>query len=296
MKKNLILLLMVLLATACGSKQGEGERVLTVTIEPLRYFTEQLAGEQFRVVSMVPGGQSPETYDPTPQQLVQLSHSEAYFAIGYLGFEQTWMNRLRENAPQMQVFNLSEGIALIREEASAAHTDEPGAEGAAVHHHAQGVDPHLWNSPANAKVLVRNICRALCQLDSAHQSLYEARQNTLLQKIEATDQQIRTLLEQPHDHTFLIYHPALTYFARDYGLAQHCIEEAGKEPSANHLKALVDRCQADSIRVVFVQQEFDTRNAMTIAQETHTQVVPINPLNYQWEEELIRTAQALCHE
>ena len=81
MKKSLFILsLLACFLTACSSRPGKtadaDERpLITVTIEPLRYFTEALAGDRFRVVSMVPKGASPETYDPTPNQLVDLSES-----------------------------------------------------------------------------------------------------------------------------------------------------------------------------------------------------------------------------
>ena len=85
-----------------------------------------------------------------------------------------------------------------------------------------------------------------------------------------------------------------SYFARDYGLHQISIEEGGKEPSPAHLKALIDLCQAEDVRVIFVQPEFDKRNAETIAQQTGTKVIPINPLSYDWEEEMLNVAKALA--
>ena len=92
----------------------------------------------------------------------------------------------------------------------------------------------------------------------------------------------------------MIYHPALSYFARDYGLHQISIEEGGKEPSPAHLKELIDLCKAEDVRVIFVQPEFDKRNAETIAQQTGTKVVPINPLSYDWETEMLNVAKALA--
>ena len=64
---------------------------------------------------MVPKGTSPETYDPTPQQLVELARSKAYFRIGYIGFEQAWMDKLTTNAPHLKVFDTSKGIDVIHE-------------------------------------------------------------------------------------------------------------------------------------------------------------------------------------
>lgn len=287
MKQTLLILIAAAFFMACTRKQhNQDERTITVTIEPIRYFTERIAGDKFKVVSMVPGGSSPETYDPTPQQLVHLSGSEAYLRIGYIGFEQTWMQRLAENAPKMKVFNLSQDVPLIKEEGH-RHGD---------HFHAGGVEPHIWNSPANARIIARNIYRALCELDPANKDFYARNLEKLNREIEETDHEIRTLLNKPHDKSFLIYHPALSYYARDYGLHQVCIEENGKEPSATHLKELLDLCRKEGIQTVFVQKEFDTRNAELVAKEAGAQLVSINPLNYEWKKELIQTTKALCHE
>ena len=99
-KKYLFLLLMGLVLAACTGNEGNDKRqTLTVTIEPLRYFTEAIAGDKFQVVSIVPKGGNPETYDPTPQQLVDLARSKAYLRIGHIGFEQTWTERLQANTP-----------------------------------------------------------------------------------------------------------------------------------------------------------------------------------------------------
>lgn len=110
MKRTFLYILAALLAMSCKNnsvqnKNEDDKPVITVTIEPLRYFTEAIAGDNFNVVSMVPKGSSPETYDPTPQQLVDLAKSKAYFRIGYIGFEQTWMDKLTDNAPHLQFFD-----------------------------------------------------------------------------------------------------------------------------------------------------------------------------------------------
>ena len=110
------MVLIVCLFTACDSKQSTSTKpTLTVTLEPLRYFTETIAGDKFKIVSMVPKGSSPETYDPTPQQLVNLDKSTAYLRIGYIGFEQAWMDKLTTNAPHLKVFDTSKGIDVIHE-------------------------------------------------------------------------------------------------------------------------------------------------------------------------------------
>ena len=283
--RKLIYILTLFILSACGNTTQKSEKpILTVTLEPLRYFTEAIAGDNYEVVSMVPKGSSPESYDPTPQQLVNLSKSQAYFRIGYIGFEQAWMKKLEANCPNMEVYNTSKGIDLIRDKGH-WHGD---------HFHEGGVEPHVWNSTQNALIIADNIYQALCELDSTHQEDYQKRLDVLKQTIRQTDANICTLLENA-DSTFLIYHPALSYFARDYGLKQVSIEEGGKEPSPAQLKALIETCRNENVHTIFVQQEFDQRNAQLIANELGINIVSINPLSYDWVKEMIRIAEALKH-
>ena len=283
--KKLIYILTLFILSACGNTTQKSEKpILTVTLEPLRYFTEAIAGDNYEVVSMVPKGSSPESYDPTPQQLVNLSKSQAYFRIGYIGFEQAWMKKLEANCPNMKVYNTSKGIDLIRDKGH-WHGD---------HFHEGGVEPHVWNSTQNALIIADNIYQALCELDSTHQEDYQKRLDVLKQTIRQTDANVRTLVENA-DSTFLIYHPALSYFARDYGLKQVSIEEGGKEPSPAQLKALIETCRNENVHTIFVQQEFDQRNAQLIANELGVNIVSINPLSYDWVKEMIRIAEALKH-
>ena len=283
--KKLIYILTLFILSGCGNTTQKSEKpILTVTLEPLRYFTEAIAGDNYEVVSMVPKGSSPESYDPTPQQLVNLSKSQAYFRIGYIGFEQAWMKKLEANCPNMKVFDTSKGIDLIRDKGH-WHGD---------HFHEGGVEPHVWNSTQNALIIADNIYQALCELDSTHQEDYQKRLDVLKQTIRQTDANVRTLVENA-DSTFLIYHPALSYFARDYGLKQVSIEEGGKEPSPAQLKALIETCRNENVHTIFVQQEFDQRNAQLIANELGVNIVSINPLSYDWVKEMIRIAEALKH-
>lgn len=283
---RLLPLLLLLFFTACQQqvRKSQAERIITVTMEPQRYFTEAIAGDKFTVRSMVPKGSSPETYDPTPRQLVSLGESEAYLRIGHIGFEQAWMDRLLNNAPHIQVFDTSKGVDLIYG-AGFDHGD---------HHHEGGVEPHIWNSTANAQVIADNTLKALCALDKENETYYRHRYDSLCHRIERTDSLIRNILSAPDaDRAFIIYHPALSYFARDYGLHQISIEEGGKEPSPAHLKSLMEVCKEEGVHVIFVQPEFDRRNAEIIAQQTGTKVIPINPLSYEWEKEMINVAQSL---
>lgn len=283
------LLLAIVGLSACQGKKEGGTRTISVTIEPQRYFAEKIAGDLFQINCVTPAGQSPETYDPTPQQMVQISQSQAYFRIGEIGFEQAWMKNLQSQNPDMFVFDLSEGMELIKNEEEAHEEGE-----AHPHHHHGSVDPHIWTSISGARVIAQNTYQAFIKLDPENQEIYRAGYQRLIEEIDSTEAEMKQLLQPLAGTAFIIYHPALTYFAREFGLKQLCIELDGKEPSPAQLKQLLETAIQSGAKVVFVQQEFDQKNAELIAKETGCRLVTINPLSYNWHDEMIRLATILA--
>lgn len=285
-----IIFLFALLFLSCAQKQTD-EKIVTVTIEPQRYFAEKIAGDKFTVNTMVSAGLSPENYDPTPQQMVSLGKSMAYFKIGYIGFEQAWMENIIQNNPDLNIFDLSEGFNLLTNA-----EEDLACEGGEEHdHHHGGIDPHIWSSIEGGKIVAQNTLKAFIALDPENAAYYTQNYNTLLKEIEQTGQIVHQELDSLQNRTFIIYHPALTYLAREFNLTQLVIEMDGKEPSPALLKTLIETARANNTQVVFIQQEFDQKNAELIARETGSELIRINPLAYNWNEEMITIAKALSH-
>ena len=210
------------------------------------------------------------------------------------------MKAISENNPNLQIFDLSQGMPLLQGEEEAEeehehdHAHEAAAEAEHHHHHHGGVDPHIWSSIQGARIVAQNTLTALQTLDPTNAETYNANYQQVVALIDSTEAIINTLLKPLAHRSFIIYHPALTYLAAEYELEQLCIEMEGKEPSPAQLKTLVETAQAHHTKVVFVQQEFDQKNAELIAKETGCQLTPINPLAYDWSREMIRIAKALA--
>ncbi len=255
------------LLLSCGGKRDDN-RVITVTIEPLRYFAEQLVGDRAEVTTLVPKGSSPETYEPTAQQMVALGNSMMFIKVGDLGFERTWVAKLGDLADGIEIVDTSEGIATV-ESTSRGVTDQ-----------------HTWMSCANALVIVKNIYNSLRKADPMNASFYEGRYNALVAKIEKLNAELTESLNTVEGSSFIIYHPALTYFAKEYGLHQLAVEEDGREPSAASLAKVIDEAKAEGVRLMLVQQEFDRRNAEIVAKALNIGMTTINPLSYEWEKEM----------
>lgn len=265
---------------------------VSVTIEPQRYFVEKIVGDKFKVNTIVPAGTSPETYDPTPSQMIALGKSALYFKVGFLGFENAWGKNLKENNVEVDIINSSNNIKLINE--NDENTIEIGEHHDHVGHHHDGVDPHTWSSPKSALIMAENMLNALIVADVENQKYYRDNFKLLETEIIETDRRITELLENASVKSFIIYHPALGYFARDYNLTQYSIELDGKNPSPKQLKEMIDYANALGIKTIFVQKGFDVKNAESLANQVKASIHSIDPLSYNWSEEMIRIAEILA--
>jgi zinc transport system substrate-binding protein len=273
---------MILLSGCFSESQKSKNKILFVSILPLKYFADKIAGESWKVEVTVPPGAGPETYSPTPKRMMLLGEARAYFSIGYLGFEQAWLESYRSSNPQLPVFATSKRIDLIRDE----HENSD-------HAHPQGVDPHIWSSPKAARLIAQNIFDGMMQIDPSNGDTYQKNLNALMTEIQKVDSTVNHLLSQVSRKKFIIFHPALGYFARDYGLEQLSIEFEGKVPSPKHLHTVVDAAKSGNIKFILIQKEFDQENAEIIARETGSKIVQIDPLAYNWPEQMISIARKL---
>lgn len=292
-KKFLVVLFIPLaLFSGCKTRQvADGKPVVTVTIIPLRYFAEQLAGDHFRINVLVPPGVSHHNYDPTPRQLQELEKSKALFIIGHLGFEKSWIPKMRSNYRNLPVIDLSASISLIAVEGGEgihAGEKEPASESAGHSH--EGTDPHYWMSVVEARKLAATMAGGLIQADPSCRPAVEKNLERLTARIDSLGGSMTRQFENLTHRSFLIFHPALAYFARDYNLEQHSMELGGKEPTASHFKELVDLARVRNINTVFIQKEYDQENARTLAREIGALIVTIDPMSPDWFTEMEQLA------
>ena len=189
----------------------------------------------------------------------------------------------------MKIFDTSEGINIL----SGTHEH---SEGENSHHHHFDADPHTWSSPKNARIIAENMYKAFVSIDPDGEKVFRKNYEELLDEINQVDSIMTQRLAPVSNTMFAIYHPSLSYLAKDYNLHQLSLEYNGKEPSAFYLKKAIDIAKKNGVKVIFIQQEFDAKQAQTFAAEIGAQVVSINPLSYNWSEELLRITDAIAAE
>jgi zinc transport system substrate-binding protein len=195
--------------------------------------------------------------------MTKLSQAKMYAKVGSsIEFEVTWLDKLIGVNSNMLVVDCSQGIDLI----TSQDPDEPG------------MDPHIWLSVKNAKIMVQNICDGLALVDPANKDYYDENCTDYWDKLVQLDSELAAELSGLRSRSFIVYHPAFGYFARDYDLTQIGVEQEGKEPDADYIVRLIEQAKADDIHVIFISPEFSTKSANIIAKEIDGQVVVIDPL------------------
>lgn len=270
MRKVFCFLIIILIASCGRQRTVTSERIITVSIAPYKYFVEAIAGNDFVVNVMVPAGSDPHIYEPFPEQINNLRKSVGYISNGYMGFEMNWLERFYETNQLMKKLSLGDNIDPIEGE-----HDHEGE-------HVEGADPHYWVSPVCATIMAGDVKDFLTQLNPSESVRYETNYQTLLLKIQDLDKRARELFAPVKKKSIMIYHPNLAYLARDYGLNEISVEYEGKEPSPSRLRELIDLARSDNMKTIFIQREYDTKNARAIADEIGAKLVIIDPLSADW--------------
>lgn len=247
-----------------------------VSILPQQYLLEQIGGEQIEAHVMVTSGYAPATYDPLPQQLQTLSSTNLYFAVGHLGFELAWLDKIRALNPQLKVILADDDIDLVKIETKAQHHAD----------HAHLYDPHIWLDPQLALNMAALMRDQLSQAMPEYQAFYAQNYQSLAERLNALDVQLQTELKPLKNRRFMVFHPAWGYFARRYGLEQIALSPIGKTPSPQDLIEMIDTAKRYEIKRIFVQKQFSQHMAKTVAQSIDGKVIAADPLTYNYIDNL----------
>ena len=289
MKKIFTLLCALVVLTACNRQSAQPDNLMMVSIEPLKYIVEGIVGDDFEVATIVPAGASPETYEPTPAQMEQLEAAQMVFAVGLIGFEQNTIERMTQSA-DVQYVNLSEGVvpSVCEHHAECQMVDKECVEAEKFHgeqcaHHAHSHthgdrNPHLWTSPRMLRQMATTAYQHISRVwpDSVK---YQSNYNSLMTRLDSLEVSVSRRLSEAPSRAFVIYHPTFGYLAAEHGLIEIAVETHGKEPSADHLRRVVDAARKLGAQKVFYQREFPRSVVEAVAAELQVEPIEVDILS-----------------
>ncbi|MHC1631414.1 MAG: metal ABC transporter substrate-binding protein [Methanotrichaceae archaeon] len=269
-----VLVLVILIVGLCGcistddvsDSDRSGKVKVVATIVPLGHFAEIVGGDKVNVAVLIQPGTSPHTFETSPSQMKLIENADLYVKNG-AGLE-IWMDKIIQANKNMFVVDSSTDVDLIKM--------KQGDHGS--HESIRTTDPHIWLSPRNAAIQVKNICDGLIQIDPSNADYYRKNRDNYILKLEDLDSDLNDTFSGSEERKFIVLHPAWSYFARDYGLEQIPILSSEKEPGPKYLTTIVDKAREKNITIIFVDPNFNPKSAEIVAKEIDGRTVPLDPL------------------
>ena len=275
MKKSMLSALLALalaVCSGCAAQEAAGKTIVT-SFYPMYVFTQNVVRDVpgVRVVNMASESAGClHDYQLQTRDMVTLEGADALVINGG-GMEQ-FMDKVIAQRPELPVINASDGIEMLCSEDGHDHDG---------HDHDHGVyNAHVWLDPALAIRQVQNIADGLAAADSEHAEAYQQNAAAYKARLQALDAELSAQLAPLAGSAIVTFHEAFTYFADAYGLvvAGVIANDAGEEPSTRQIAQTCDLVKQRQVKALFVEPQYPTKSAETIARETGAQVFTLDPV------------------
>lgn len=270
MRKHISILILTLsLTVLLGCSRSHHSRIVATT-GPVYQFTQALChGTDMTVAQLITEEVSClHDYTLRVDQMQAVESAETVILSG-AGLED-FMPDILINIET--VIDCSDGIKVMSYDEDHAHDHEHSHD----HHHEH--DPHIWLSPANAKIMAQNICEGLCRRYPSDSSIFQSNLNILLEKLDALQSYGEENLGILSNRELITFHDGFAYFAHSFGLhiLEAVEEESGSEASAKELKHLITLVRQHHLPAIFTEVNGSESAAAVISRETGVPVFPLD--------------------
>jgi zinc transport system substrate-binding protein len=235
---------------------------VVATIFPLADAVRQIGGDAVAVVTLLPPGANPHTFEPTPAQVRDIAQARVFVRVG-AGLDDWAAKLLAARRSDLLVVTVTDGVSLLG-----------GAPG-------HGGDPHVWLDPILMRDhMVPQILAALTQADADHQARFAHAADEFESALTRLDAEIRQTLAPLPSRNYIAFHSAWRYFGERYGLHEVGVVESfpGKEPSARELAGVVEAARAAHVHAILVEPQFNPRIAQQVAHELGGRTLVVDPI------------------
>lgn len=243
---------------------------IVATLFPTYDWARQIGGDKVEVSLLLTGGAGAHDVAFTPQAAIQLSQADLFIMNG-AGLE-TYLDTtaLKAENPALTIIKMdsviTDGIKLDEEE----QEEYPLSQ----------FNPHFWLSPEQAVKQAQLIQQTLIKIDPNNADYYQAQGQKYLAELSALDTSFALTAAQFSHKSFISFHDAMPYVARDYGLEQVAVIEnfPGTSPSPQDIVNLHSIITDTGVKIIFTEPQFSSQVAQTIATDTGAQLTEFDTL------------------
>ena len=255
--KRILLLLTILCTILCGCGTKPPAQVAATTLPVYEFTCRITEGTGITVTRLVTENVSClHDYSLNVSQ-VKAVESAQLIVISGAGLEDFMADLLHNRA----TVDASTGITLSECVTEHDHEHE--------HDHHHEVDSHIWLSPANAKIMAKNICAGLSEQYPEHADTFSSNLEKLLSDIDELEAYGHSQLDDLSTREMITFHDGFGYFAQTFQLhiLEAVEEESGSEASARELKHLISIVREHDLNAVFTERNGSVSAAEVICRE-----------------------------
>jgi len=267
---------------ACLLAPAAAEVSVVVTIKPLHALVAQVMDGAGSPELLVHGTSSAHTYALKPSDAAKLNRADIFFRMSET--MEPFTAKVVKSLPKgVEVVTLQEtaGLQLLPRRTGATFEEEHshGKHGHGHKHTHSAIDGHAWLDPANAKLMADRIAQALSAKAPAKAATFRANADRLKAKLDALDAEVARELAPVASKPYVVFHDALQYFERRYGLkaAGSIAMSPEVPPGAKRISTLRKKVLSLGAACVFAEPQFDTRLVDNLVEGTRARTGTIDP-------------------
>lgn len=255
-------------------------------------FARQIAGDKADVKMLLKPGAESHTYEPTPEDIIQIQNSDLFVYVG--GDSDEWVSDVLSSMDRsgMTIFKLMDQVETVEEEIVEGMEAEEESE--EEEEKEPEMDEHVWTSPANAITIVQNMEQAIEKLDPADQEVYSRNAKSYINQIQNLDRQFKDVVSHSKRKELIVADRfPFRYFCEEYGLTYYAAFpgcSTDTQPSAKTVAFLTDKVKQDGIPVVFHIELSNGQMADSIAEATGAKSELLNALHNVSDEDFKKGA------
>lgn len=252
--------------TPVPEAEQETKAIIATTIPPLAMITQEVVGEKHTVISILPAGASPHTFEATPEVIKKINQATIIFSIG--AHLDSWVEELGTNT-NVPIVSLENSVTLLpfseeftdHDHESSDHThdntEEAELESEEHMHDHEGLDPHYWLSPLNAGLMALTIAGQLGSIDPQNQDLYQQNALDFVKRMNTLTEEIDGRLRSIPNRHIVTFHESWNYFVRDFDFEIIATFESspGKEPTPKELASIQTVSKKYAIPALFSEPQ-----------------------------------------
>ncbi|MGM0378619.1 MAG: metal ABC transporter solute-binding protein, Zn/Mn family [Bacillota bacterium] len=255
-----------ILFISCNKEQTKDLQTdkVAVSIIPQRTFLKNIVKDELEILTLIPSGSSPASYQPSPKTLEKLENSSIYFSIGVPTEKANIIPFIKDNE-NLKIVDLAKRVDE-KYEPNYLDNDKKAR------------DPHIWLSVKRAIVIVDEMKNELIKKYPEKETVFTKNANEYINKLKNLDEYITNKSNKLESNSFIIFHPSYGYYSNEYNLNMVPLEIGGKKASIKRLQKIINFAKEKNINTFFYQEEMSKKQIDLISKELDGKVVKLKPL------------------